>query len=256
MDPFVHLHVASGYSLRHGACLPPVLTERAAEHGMEALALTDRDGLYGAVRFVKACTQAAIRPILGADLAMEPFLDGQGPAAGRTPVRGGAFVDWHLPRVTVLASGRGGWAALCRLVSATHLRGARGRPVTTAALVAEHAGQAATAGGGLVVLLGPESEVGRAVAGRRPDLAQRSVRQWRQLLPEIDLVVEVASHRGPEDSARAARLAALDVRHVDRRTAEGYLKSGKEMAEIAEEVARLAGLGDGGAGLLARTRSL
>ena len=69
MDPFVHLHVASGYSLRHGACLPPVLVERAAEHGMEALALTDRDGLYGAVRFVKACTRAGIRPILGADLA-------------------------------------------------------------------------------------------------------------------------------------------------------------------------------------------
>ena len=293
MDPFVHLHVASGYSLRHGACLPPVLVERAAEHGMEALALTDRDGLYGAVRFVKACTQARVHPILGADLAIEPTLGSQSVAAGRTPVRGGSFVDSYLPRVTVLASGRSGWAALCRLVSATHLRGQRGCPVTTAALVAEHAGQAVNGGGGLVLLLGPESEVGRALAGRRTDLAQRCLRRWRQLLPEIDLVVEVASHRGAGDSVRAARMAgfageaglpavlsnlvryadpsegpvvdvldaarrlvALDVRHVDRRTAEGYLKSGKEMAEIAEEVARLAGLGDGGAGLLARTRSL
>ena len=293
MDPFVHLHVASGYSLRHGACLPPVLVERAAEHGMEALALTDRDGLYGAVRFVKACTQARIRPILGADLAIEPALGGESAPAGRTPVRGGAFVDSYQPRITVLASGRSGWAALCRLVSTTHLRGERGSPVTTAALVAEHAGQAANGGGGLVFLVGPESELGRALAGRRPDLAERSLRQWRQLLPEIDLVVEVASHRGAGDSVRAARMAgfaaevglpavlsnlvryadpaegpvvdvldatrrlvALDVRHVDRRTAEGYLKSGKEMAEIAEEVARLAGLGDGGAGLLARTRSL
>ena len=133
---------------------------------------------------------------------------------------------------------------------------------------------------------GPSRSAGR-------NLAESSLRQWRQLLPEIDLVVEVASHRGAGDSVRAARMAgfareaglpavlsnfvryadsaegpvvdvldatrrlvALDVRHVDRRTAEGYLKSGKEMAEIAEEVARLAGLGDGGAGLLARTRSL
>ena len=49
-DPFVHLHVASGYSLRHGANHPADLVLRAAEHGMGALALTDRDGLYGAVK--------------------------------------------------------------------------------------------------------------------------------------------------------------------------------------------------------------
>ncbi len=48
-DPFVHLHVASGYSLRHGTNHPAELVARAAEHGMTALALTDRDGLYGAV---------------------------------------------------------------------------------------------------------------------------------------------------------------------------------------------------------------
>ena len=48
-DPFVHLHVASGYSLRYGASHPHVLVERAVEHGMDTLALTDRDGVYGAV---------------------------------------------------------------------------------------------------------------------------------------------------------------------------------------------------------------
>ena len=45
-DPFVHLHVASGYSLQHGASHPHVLVQRAAEHGMDTLALTDRDGVY------------------------------------------------------------------------------------------------------------------------------------------------------------------------------------------------------------------
>ena len=34
-DPFVHLHVASGYSMRHGASTPAALVERAAEHGVE-----------------------------------------------------------------------------------------------------------------------------------------------------------------------------------------------------------------------------
>ena len=68
-DPFVHLHVASGYSLQYGASHPHVLVERAAEQEMDALALTDRDGTYGAVRFAKAAMSAGIRPILGVDLA-------------------------------------------------------------------------------------------------------------------------------------------------------------------------------------------
>ena len=68
-DPFPHLHVASGYSLRHGASLPPRLVERAVEHGMDLLALTDRDGTYGAVKFAKACQVAGISPVLGVDLA-------------------------------------------------------------------------------------------------------------------------------------------------------------------------------------------
>ena len=54
-DPFVHLHVASGFSLQHGAAHPAALVERAAELEMDTLALTDRDGTYGAVRFAKAC---------------------------------------------------------------------------------------------------------------------------------------------------------------------------------------------------------
>ena len=82
-DPFVHLHVASGYSLRYGASHPQVLVERAVEHEMDALALTDRDGLYGAVRFAKACLAAGVRPILGVDLAIEP--SAPRPTRGRVP---------------------------------------------------------------------------------------------------------------------------------------------------------------------------
>ena len=55
------------------------------------------------------------------------------------------------------------------------------------------------------------------------------------------------------DAAR--RLVALDRRHVDRANAEGFLKSGKQMLEMAEEIARLSGLGDSDRGahrLLAR----
>ena len=72
MSGFVHLHVASGYSLRYGTSRPEVLVERAAAMGQDALALTDRDGAYGAVAFALACREAGISPILGVDLAVAP----------------------------------------------------------------------------------------------------------------------------------------------------------------------------------------
>jgi error-prone DNA polymerase len=302
---FVHLHVASGYSLRHGASHPQFLAARAAEHGMDALALTDRDGLYGAVRFAKACQREGIRPILGVDLAVAPVeLSGdQAPQSDRrlapsgpspSPARGGTFVDPGLPRVTVLASGRAGWGALCRLVTSTHLAGERGTPISTLELIAEHAQIARETGGGLIVLMGPRSEAAGALALRRTALAAAHVARWRAALPEPgELQFEVVHHRGRGELARAGRwagfgvasglpvvlsnevryadrgdapvadvldasrlLVALDARHIGRANAEGYLKSGKEMSEIAEEVARAAGFTDGGRGLLIRSRQI
>ncbi len=295
-DPFVHLHVASGYSLQYGASHPHVLVERAVEHEMDTLALTDRDGVYGAVRFAKACLQAGVRPVLGVDLAVAPTgalpsPETADPRRSRTPVRGGAFRDPRLPRVTFLAGSKQGWAAVCRLVSATHLAGERGTPVTSLDLVAEH-----IAGKDVLVMLGPGSELGRAVTLRRDDLARAALQPWLQVMDRADLIVEVVSHRlpgsGPGSSPHAARMAGvsraeslgvvltnavryadrsdaptvdvldaarrlvpLDLRHVDRGNAEGFLKSGKQMGEVAEEVCRFAGLGERDARrLLARTR--
>src|SRR3954447_18460307 len=273
--------------MRHGASTPAALVERAAEHGMDTLALTDRDGAYGAVKFVTACMQHGVRPVLGANLAV-----GVVPERSKTPARGGASVDPRLPRVTVLARDGSGWASLCRLISATHLAGERVIPVASLDLIAEDAR-------GLVVLLGPDSEVGRALARRRPDLGRQMLTRWRQVLVDAgleaqDLVVEIVDHRGPQDAVRAAqllgfardagasvvltnavrgadrsdgptldvldaarRLVALDPRHVDRVNAEAYLKSGKEMTEVAEEVVTRAGLPSRAArDLLASTRRL
>ena len=286
-DPFVHLHVASGYSMRYGANHPADLVARAAEHGMTALALTDRDGLYGAVKFALACRSAGVRPIFGVDLAIAPALDTTlapplaSPVGGgarprmqvagthvrpggtgrRVPARGGASVDPRLPRATFLARDGAGWRSLCRLTSATHLRSTRGEPVSSLAMAAEHAS-------GLIALLGPDSAVGRALTTGRADLALAHLDTWRAVFGPGRLVLEVVHHRGQGDRSRAQamlrfaaehdvpvvlsnavryvdaldaptadvldaarRLVPLAARHVDRRTAEGYLKSGKEMAD-------------------------
>ena len=146
-DPFVHLHVASGFSLRYGASHPHVLVQRAAEHGMDTLALTDRDGTYGAVKFVGAARRAGIRPVLGVDLAVAPDHrrgDRGAAVGGRWAPAPTSYAGarWRVPRpvpqqggsarVTFLAMGGAGWAALCRMVSSVHLSGERGRPVRDA----------------------------------------------------------------------------------------------------------------------------
>lgn len=68
---FVHLHAHSCYSFLDGASAPEELAHRTAELGMTALALTDHNGVSGAVRFVAACEQYGLQPILGAEFTME-----------------------------------------------------------------------------------------------------------------------------------------------------------------------------------------
>lgn len=93
---FSHLHVHSWYSFGIGVSSPDALVAAAAERGFRALALTDTNGVYGAVAFQQACEAAGIRPILGAHLV----------ANGQEAV--------------VLAEDARGWGALCRAVTAIH----------------------------------------------------------------------------------------------------------------------------------------
>ncbi|WUI01615.1 DNA polymerase III subunit alpha [Spirillospora sp. NBC_00431] len=254
----MHIHVASCYSLRHGVAPPAALAERAAGLGMETLALTDRDGLYGAVRHVRSCADAGIGAVVGADLRVA--------STGEE-------------RIVVLAEGRAGWRSLCRLVTAAHAAGERGNPLVTRQMVGAHAD-------GLVVLLGPASDVGRAITGRRPDVAAARLEAWRDT---AESVVEIVDHHARGDGHRAARMLALaraagvpaalgnavrylepadhpvaqvldvtrrlvplDRRHLDDRTGHAYLKPVPEMRRVAE----LACGADEAGPLLAATRRL
>lgn len=285
---FTHLHTASGFSLRYGASHPERLAERAAERGLDTLALTDRDTLAGAVRFARACEREGVRPLFGADLAVGSVPGDRPARRPRTPARGGSFVDESAPRVTFLArDGALGWAELCRLVTAAHAAVPEGgRPlVDRSALPAE----------GLAVLLGPASDVGRALSAGRPDLAAALLAPWRELYGD-GLRLEAVHHgrtgTGPgslrlaartvglaaEQGVRAVltnavryadpgqgpvadvldaarRLVPVDPRRAPLDSGERWLKDARAMAETAERITSAAGLGAGaGARLLAETR--
>src|SRR5437667_10030964 len=81
----VHLHVHSNYSLLGGGSTVQALVERARATGMTALALTDHDGLYGAVRFYQAATAAGVRPILGVEMTLEASPEGRRQKAVGSP---------------------------------------------------------------------------------------------------------------------------------------------------------------------------
>ncbi len=109
---YIELHSSSAFSFLDGASLPEALIERAAALGYPALALLDRDGVYGAPRFHFAAKKAGIRAIVGAELTVR----GQDPEA--TPP-----CLWRLP---VLIESREGYANLCRLITQMKLRSPKG----------------------------------------------------------------------------------------------------------------------------------
>ncbi|RKQ37147.1 DNA polymerase III subunit alpha [Kocuria tytonis] len=204
---FPHLHVASAFSAHYGVARPEELAEAAAGQNAEILACTDRDGLYGAVKHVLACRARGIAPVLGVDLA----LLGASPGGGGEPARRGgserrrAAAPPVVGRVVVLATGHNGgtgYAALCRLVSAAHRAHDRSaaHPVgLTGAQIARHVQRAARHGDpGLVVLVGPDSDVGRLLARRRYGGARQALNRWRLRLPAGALVVETATHLAPQ----------------------------------------------------------
>ncbi|HWD08518.1 MAG TPA: DNA polymerase III subunit alpha, partial [Actinomycetota bacterium] len=208
-------------------------------------ALTDHDGMYGAVRFSLACRSAGIRPVLGAELEL---------ANG-----------YH---TVLLAKDAKGWANLCHLVTEMHLdERAQSlppgrRPRTSFAAVARYAE-------GLVALSGClKGEVPWLAALGRAEEAEAAARRWREVFGG-DFAIEVSNHLEPGDGLRNAlllgiarrlgltpvatnnvhyvepadavvhdvadairRIVALSAANAPRSNAEYWLKPGAEMARL------------------------
>src|SRR3954470_4125309 len=101
--PYVELHACSAFSFLRGGSFPEQIAETAAELKMPAMALLDRNGVYGAQRFAVAAREHGVRPIVGAELTLE---DGT-----------------VLP---VLVKNRRGYENLCELLTQAHLRSPKG----------------------------------------------------------------------------------------------------------------------------------
>ena len=253
---FIHLNVASGYSLKYGTTHPHDLVQRAAEFEMPALALTDRDGLAGAIRFTQSCVDYGIAPIIGVNCAID-----LGDAKGR---------------ITLLAHSDGGWRSLCRLMTSLTMTSDTRVPVLTLDFLQQFSSYSTN----IYAMHGPESPISHAIQNHRFDQALHIFNQTRNLFANnaIECVSHLVAGRGPRSTEHAARslifardndidavitnavrmkdrsdgpvadvldcvrqLVPLHDRHIERRNAEGFLKSSDEMISLAAEIARAAG---------------
>ncbi|HEY7150261.1 MAG TPA: error-prone DNA polymerase [Solirubrobacterales bacterium] len=138
---YVELHCHSAYSFGDGASAPEELAQAAAALGHEALALTDHDGVWGAMEFAQACEPVGVRPIVGAELTVTTPARPSGdslapgaksrservrPAASPEPEPGGnvaageAAAGGESFHLTLLVQSQEGWRNLCRLITEAH----------------------------------------------------------------------------------------------------------------------------------------
>ena len=139
---YIELHTASAFSFLDGASLPEALVQRAADLGYPAIALLDRDGVYGIPRFHLAAKRAGLKAIVGAELTMAvntAGIRGSGLGARKTspepqiPNPGPRIPspDSRVFRLPVLVASRAGYRNLCRLITRMKLAAPKGEGALT-----------------------------------------------------------------------------------------------------------------------------
>ena len=125
---FVHLHVHSEFSLLDGLSRIGEMTQRVADQGMKALALTDHGSMYGVIPFYAAAKKAGIKPIIGVEAYVAP--------RGMTDKEGKQDADYH--HMILLAKDDVGYRNLLALTTAAHLDGYYYKPRIDKELLAKH----------------------------------------------------------------------------------------------------------------------
>ena len=222
LTPYAELHCHSNFSFLDGASHPEELVEEAARLGLEALALTDHDGMYGVVRFAEAAAAVGVPTVFGAELSVgltKPQTTAPGgagdPAQRRASpglgIRAGGrqgVADPEGTHVLVLARDSEGYARLCRAISEAQMKGReKGRPEFSMSALCQ------AAGGRWLVLTGcRKGSVARALMDEGPRAAARALADLVTCFGRDNVAVELWDHGDPLDSARNDALAEVAVR--------------------------------------------
>lgn len=153
---------------------------RAADLKMPALALTDHNGLYAAIRFYKACLKANIKPIIGVEMTLE---NGN-----------------HL---TLLAKNNEGYSNLCRLITRAQLEHRKGSPVLNLETLARYSAD-------LICLSGcRKGEIVSSIISGRTEEAYELAKRYIEIFGRENFYVELQNNLYPEDEHLCRALVKL-----------------------------------------------
>ncbi|MDT5172091.1 MAG: error-prone polymerase, partial [Mycobacterium sp.] len=189
---YAELHAHSAYSFLDGASAPEELVEEAVRLDLRAIALTDHNGLYGAVRFAEAAAELDMRTVFGAELSL-----GSGARTDDPDPAG--------PHLLVLARGPEGYRRLSRQLAAAHLAGGeKGKPRFDFDALTD------AAGGHWHILTGcRKGHVRSALAAGGPDAASAALADLVDRFGVDRVSVELTHHGHPLDDEANAELASL-----------------------------------------------
>jgi error-prone DNA polymerase len=177
---YIELHARSAFSFLEGSSIPEEMVEACAERGMGAMAMLDRDGVYGAPRFYHAAVKKGIRAHIGAEIT--------------TPA------GWQFP---VLVESRAGYQNLCRAITLMKLRAKKGEGSIAA-------GELDWFTQGLVCLTGgEEGPLAYALAKGGIELATQAVQRLCDSFGRDSVYVELQRHYCREEEAR--NQAAIEI---------------------------------------------
>ena len=190
--PYAELHCHSNFSFSEGASDPEELVQEAIRLGLESVAITDRNGFYGIVRFAEAARAHGLPTVFGVELTL---FDHRGPGRGPS-------------ELVVLARGPHGYAQLARAISHAQLAGSKGDPRITVAALGELA--RATTPAPWVILTGTAGgSVPQALVEEGPAAARRELEQLVGAFGRDHVLVEIWDHGHPLDSARNDELVKV-----------------------------------------------
>ncbi len=179
MYAYAELHCWSNFSFLQGGSHPEEIVDRAVDLGLSAVALTDRDGLYGSVRFSTHAQRRSIAAIVGSELTFE---DGA--------------------HIVLLVEDEGGYAHLCELISTAQMRGSKGDArLKMDDLEDRNKGLIALSGG-------PCGRIERALARDGPRAAAREIERLRAIFGER-FYLELQQHLTLEETQANLQLVQL-----------------------------------------------
>ncbi len=194
---FIHLKVRSAYSLTEGANKVDAIVSLAKAQAMPAVAVTDRNNLFGALEFSQYAAKGGVQPIIGCDLAIRREDEGGMAATAKLPA-----ADW----LTVLVQSKEGYGNLMRLVSRSHLEFKTGS--MSALPLSELEGQTE----GLLAVTGTVgSTLGRLLGAGQIPAAQHLLERLQKLFGDR-LYMELQRHG--EDAERRIEGPLLDLAYA------------------------------------------